>query len=229
MKRYLLALLILSNTFTCVAEKHEPVHFSSFFINFIDGTSYIDIGSIFNFAQRILLIVQGGNVETIKKLQKEYNLTFPHALEEYADMKGKVGMIWFKDTYHTLKELRDYEKNNPHDAEFTKALHHAGSHFEKFSEDYVTEIESAKGIMVQIIEQWSKLRHKPNTMLLDWSKVDSVERDALYETMTTFEIFDSFLVDLLLFLKDLVQNCPKSYQKYKEQAKQQPNGSERAY
>ena len=226
MKRYLLALLLMSQPFMCHAEKHEPVHFSSFFIKFIDGTDYIDIGSIFNFAQHILLIVQGGNINTIKKLQKEFNLTFPHELDAYADEKGKVGMVWFKDKYYTLKELRDYEKDHAHDEDFTKALHHAGNHFEKFSEDYVTEIESAKGIMVQIIEQWSKLRHKPNTMLLDWSKIDNVEKDKLYETMTTFEIFDSFLVDLLLFLKDLVQNCPKSYQKYKEQVKQQ-HGSDR--
>jgi hypothetical protein len=226
MKRYLLTLLLMSQPFICHAEKHEPVHFSSFFIKFIDGTDYIDIGSIFNFAQHILLIVQGGNVDAIKKLQKEYNLVLPHALDDYADAKGKVGMIWFKDNYYTLKELRDYEKEHAQDADFKKALHAAAHHFEKFSEDYVTEIESAKGIMVQIIEQWSKLRHKPETMLLDWSKIDNVEKDKLYETMTTFEIFDSFLVDLLLFLKDLVQNCPKSYQKYKEQMKQQ-HGSER--
>lgn len=227
MKRYILAALMMGQPFLCVAEKHEPVHFSSFFIKFIDGTDYIDIASIMSFAQHILLIVQGGNVEIIKKLQKEYNLEFPHSLDAYADQKGKVGMIWFKDNYYTLKELRDYEKDHAHDADFKKAIHAAAHHFERFSEDYVTEIESAKGIMVQIIEQWSKLRHKPTTMLLDWSKIDSMERDQLYATMTSFEIFDTFLVDLLLFLKDLVQNCPKSYQKYKEQMKQQQHGSER--
>lgn len=227
MKRYLLGLLIACQPFTCSAEKHEPVHFNSFYINFIDGTPYIDIGSIFGFAQRILLIIQGGSLETIKQVQKEFNLNFPHPLEDYVDAKGKVGMIWFKDNYYSLKELRDYEKTHAHDQDFTQALHYAETHFEKFSEDYVTEIESAKGIMIQIIEQWSKLRHKPSTMLLDWSKIDSFERDALYGTMTTFEVFDTFLVDLLLFLKDLVQNCPKSYQSYKEQMKQKQNGSER--
>lgn len=224
MKRYLLSLLLLGNSLPCLAEKHDPVHFSSGFIKFIDGTSYIDIGSIFGFAQHILLILQGGNVEVIRKLQKEFELMFPHPLEEYVNSNNKVGMIWFKDGYYSLKELRDYEKDHEHDEDVVTALHHAGNHFEKFSEDYVTEIESAKGIMVQIIEQWSKLRNKPHTMLLDWSKIDNVDRDKLYDTMTTFEIFDTFLVDLLLFLKDLVQNCPKSYQKYKEQMKQQQHG-----
>lgn len=228
MKKYLLACSLIAGV-TLYAndavDKHDqPVYFDNFFISFIDGTNFINIQSILEFGQRLVALMRKSPVDYAEKLHKVFKLNLPHPLARHTE-GSKVGLVWFKDAYWGTKDLRAYEKSNPNDPALKAALTHACSHFERFSEEYVGEIDAAKGIMIQIITQWSELREKPTSMLLDWSKVEGLERDSLYGTMTTFEIFDTFLSDLLLFLKDLVRNCPKSYHKYQEQLKQARHGS----
>lgn len=212
------------------SEKHDKIIFSSFFIKFVDGTEFIDISEILAFARHVLAIVNGTTLATIKKLEKEYNLIFKHSFST-ENPDEKIGFIWFKNEYHTLKWLRDYEKNHTlsvqEKTELREALTQACHHFAQFSANYIIEIEAAKSVMVKIIDEWSTLRKKPHSMLLQWSTLEGAERDALFKNMTSFEVFDIFLCDLLLFLKDLVHNCPKSYQKYQEQMKQQANGPKR--
>jgi len=209
------------------ADKNDKILFSSVYIRFVDGTQFIDIGQMLNFARHMLAILNGAPIKIIKKLQKEYSLTLQHPFETHISENEKTGFIWFDGSYRTLKWLREYEKNSPKTPEYKEALTQACNHFIQFSADYVVEIETAKGIMVKIINEWSELRNKPNTLLLDWSNLEGAERDDLFKTMTSFEVFDIFLCDLLLFLKDLVHNCPKSYQKYQEQMKQSHNGPKR--
>lgn len=208
-------------------EKHDKIIFDSFIINFVDGTQFINIKEILDFARHVLAIVNGAPLATVKKLHKDYNLSLKQTLDPHITENGKVGLIWFDGSYRTLKWLREYEKNNVATPEYKEALTQACHHFAQFSSDYIVEVEAAKGMMVKLIDQWSKLRNKPHTLLLDWSNLEGAERDALFSTMTSFEVFDIFLCDLLLFLKDLVHNCPKSYQKYQEQMKQNHNGPKR--
>lgn len=218
MKKLALGLLLLVAPLTVEAKR---VDLDSRLLKLVDGTEYIGIGEIFNFAGNIIGLLHGTHLKTALQLGKAYDLAFPEPLEDYVDENGKVGMIWFKDRYATMKELAEYEKEFPNDPELADAIERACHHFEKFSEDYVEEIETAKDIMIQIIANWAKLRERSDSMMLDWSKVEGQERDSLYKTMTTFKVFDTFLEDLLLFLKDLVQNCPKSHKNYRESLKKQ--------
>ncbi len=229
MKKYLLTLTLVASSAFCSfdsTDKHDqPVQFDNFFISFIDGTDFINIKSILEFGQRLVALMRKSPLDYAQRVQKVFKLNMQHPLADHVDAGNRVGLVWFKGAYWGTKELQNYEKNNPHDPELAAALNHACSHFERFSEEYVAEVDAAKGVMIQLITQWSALRNKPDTMLLDWSKVEGLERDSLYSTMTTFEIFDNFLGDLVLFLKDLVRNCPKSYHKYQEQLKQPHHGS----
>lgn len=218
MKKLMLGMLLLAAPVTTQAKR---VDLDSTLLKLVDGTEYIGIGEIFNFAGNIINLLHGAHLKTALQLQKAYGLHFPEPIEEYVGENGKVGMIWFRDHYATMKELAEYEQEHPEDPELIDAIERACGHFEKFSEDYVEEIETAKDIMIKIIANWAKLRERPDSMMLDWSEVEGQERDSLYKTMTTFEVFDTFLEDLLLFLKDLVQNCPKSHKYYRESLKKQ--------
>lgn len=225
MKKYLLALTMILGTTLYATEKQDkhdqPIKFDNFFISFIDGTEFVCIKSILEFGQRIVALMRKTPLEYAEKLQRVFNLDLPEPLDQHIDSSNRVGLVWFKGDYWGMKDLELYEKEHPYDPDLANAVSRACENFERFSEEYVLEIEAAKGVMVQIIEQWSKLRNKPNSMLLGWSQVEGLERDSLYREMTSFAIFDGFLNDLLLFLKDLVRNCPKSYHKYQEQLKQQ--------
>lgn len=235
---YIASLLIASQAFpndilyekkaANVQEKSDDsVEFTSPFLALVDGTNLIDIKALRKFAQDILALVNGAPLKFIDHLQKEYTLILPEPIEQYANTTGKIGIIWFNNNYRTLKWLRAYEKQTPHDAHLKEALHTACQYFVIFSEQYIAEVEAAKGIMIEIIKEWCNLRKRPQSALLEWANVNGNERDALFKNMTNIEIFDNFTGDLLLFLKDLIRNCPKSYEKYQEEMKQHAHGANR--
>lgn len=218
MKKVLVGLLFLT-VLSQQAKQLPPVNLGIDLLSFVDGTDYICIKEIFNFANNNINLIHGTTLEVALKLEKLYNLDLPEPIASYTHDNNHVGLIWFKDGYYSIKQLKEYEVTHPNDPDLAQAVTHCCSHFEKFSEDYVAEIETAKAIMIKIIKSWSELRNRPDSLLLRWSQVSGSERDSLYKTMTSFAIFDIFLDDLLLFLKDLVQNCPKSHKQYREQHK----------
>jgi hypothetical protein len=234
MKKYILiALLIFQASVPATPEdrdlaapkERDYVVLDSFVIKFIDGTNLINIAEIIHYAKNLFRLTKGTTPAEATALFKEYNLPIHGRFEDYADKHGRVGLIWFKGNYWSIKDLRAYEMKNPNDPDLPAALIEAQSCFERLSESYVAHIETGKHIMIKLIDQWSHLRSRPNSLLCNWSKIDHTESESIRKNMTTFEIFDTFLADLLLFLKDFMHNCPKSLHAYKEQLKQQTHES----
>lgn len=221
MKKLILGLTLL--TLTNASHASQPsIRLESALLSLVDGTEFIGIGEIFKFAGiNIFGILHGLPIKTALELQEAYHLDFPESLENHVNEKGRVGLIWFKDGYINLKQLIKLEQENLDDPalqnDVKHALINACNHFEKLSEDYVVEIEASKDIMVKIIANWSRLRNRPDSLLLAWSKFNPEDKEAMLRTMTSVKVFDTFLDDLLLFLKDLIQNCPKSHKMYREQ------------
>jgi hypothetical protein len=216
MKRIILGLTLLISV-PCYTNK--PIYLESGLLSLVDGTEFIGIAEIFNFAGNLLGLLHGLHIKTAYDLQKTFNLKFPEPLENYANEKGRVGLIWYQDGYTTIKAMLKEEQEHPNSPDVASALNHGCHHFEKLSEDYEAEIKAAKDIMLKIISNWAELRERPDSLMLAWANIDEGDHGSLYRTMTSFAIFDKFLDDLLLFLKDLIQNCPKSHKAYREQLK----------
>lgn len=223
MKKYMFMMLMTIQTLipATIEDRQDHVMLDSFVIKFIDGTSLLNISEIIHYAKNLFRLTKGTTVTEATALCKEYHIAIDHRFEDYADEKGRVGLVWFQGRYHTVKEMCIFEHKNSRNPELAEALWKTLDFFERLSESYVSEIESAKNVMVKLIDQWSHLRNRPNTLLLNWAKIDKPETSGVHATMQSFETFDIFVTDLLLFLKDFMHNCPKSLHAYKEQQKLQ--------
>lgn len=216
----LLAYLFLA-TLPCGAAARDHITMDSTVLHLVDGTSLIEVGQLFLFGKNLSALLRGAkSFEQAHQIAEAFNLTLTHPLEEFNKCTDGVGMIWCVDGYYSIKDLviAEAEGKFPQ-ADLDAAMDHMANHFEKFSEDYIKEIQVGKEFMVQLIENWSELRGRQDTILLDWSKTDQGEKEMLYKTLTSFKLIDIFVKDLLTFLADLVENCPKSHKKYRDSLK----------
>ncbi len=187
----------------------------------VDKFGFINIGKIFVFAQNVIIELHGTkNIEQIDHLTKVYKISLPIPLNKGNKKPNRFAIVLYGDEYLTVQELAELETSGKGDPVLMKkALAHAIDNFEKFSEDYIEEIQMAKGYMVKLIDHWCIARNRPNSILRDWGSIDHSERESMHTTMSSFKIFESLQDDLLTFLKDLVRSCPISHKAYRDSLK----------
>jgi len=188
---------------------------------FVDSASFIDIQQIFGYANNLIGERTGyKTLELAEQATNAYGIDLPLPLAGNQAAKTRIGIILYQNHYMTIHELAELEHSQQGDPkELQLALNRAVTAFEKFSADYIEEIQVGKAYMVKLIEQWSILRDRRDTPLCEWSNLNHNETASIHQTMTSFHIFDRLLDDLLIFLADLVQNCPKSHKAYRESLK----------
>lgn len=75
----------------------------------------------------------------------------------------------------------------------------------------------SKAQFIPLIREWSRVRNKPLSPLLKWAEVDEQEEHEHFNrTITTFEKFQDFCLDLLTFLGDIINSCPKAHALFKQ-------------
>jgi len=205
----------------------EMVRFTSPLLDFVDRAGIINVPKIFFFAKNVLSILNGTDIERIKMLEKKFSLNIDFALLEGClknngkSMDSKnIGLIPFHGEYKTVSEMIEYEKNHESDHENNYELEHALKRtcelFDLISRSYNGSIKRTKHHMVNLVVEWSKLRDRRNSPLLFWMELDINNRDELKEKINSFSDVGILFSDLLQFLKDLIQNCPITHQKYRE-------------
>lgn len=201
--------------------KFSPIAMDSSILRFVDAASFIDVQQIFYYAHNLIGERTGyKTLELAEQAITTYQISLEFPLSCNQAESNRIGVVLYKNQYMTIHELAELERSGIADPiELQQALHRALSIFEKFSADYIEEIQVGKAYMVKLIDQWSELRNRPHTPLLEWSKLNHNETASIHKTMTSFSIFDSLLDDLLIFLADLIQNCPKSHKAYRESLK----------
>lgn len=223
MKRYLAITLFCAGMMGISCHGRDGIKLDSAILRLIDGR-FINVGMIIGYGRNVSMLVNGAkktDLSLVQQVAAAYQLDLPYDLAEGNREQARIGLIWYQGRYHTVKDMIEIERSgtaNPD--ELNDALMHAATHFDQFSKDYVQDIQTAKNYMVKLIDQWATLRNRPDTILRDWSKQEGGERDSIYNTMTSFTRFGIFVDDLLLFLRDLSENCPKSYKAYRESMKQ---------
>lgn len=217
-KALFLALLGLGLT-NQIRTDYEPIYLNSTILSLVDG-KFINAQEIFRYAKNLLMLRTGGkSVKMAEDLATAYNFDLPLPLAEYNKRPGRIGLILYKDEYLTIEELAKLEAAGDDPVELKKALELALTYFDKLSQDYVAQIQVAKDYMVKLIDQWSVLRNTPETLMLNWSKLNCSERESMHASLTSFRVLNTFLGELLLFLADLMHNCPKSLKKYRDSLK----------
>lgn len=218
-KALFLALLILGIT-QQVKTEYEPIYLNSTILGLIDG-KFINAQEIFRYAKNVLMLRSGSkSIKVAEELASAYDFNLQLPLAEHNKRADRIGFILYNDNeYLTIEELAKLEAEGANPVEIKKSLDLAINYFDKLSADYVAQIQVAKEYIVKLIDQWSVLRHVPETMLLNWSSLNCSERQSIHTALTSFKILNNLLGDLLLFLADLMHNCPKSLKKYRDSLK----------
>ncbi|HBL98327.1 TPA: hypothetical protein DDZ86_01640 [Candidatus Dependentiae bacterium] len=187
----------------------------------VDKMGFINIGQIFTYAQNIIVLLQGTkNPEQASKLAAAFDLQLPMPLIQGNKRTNRFAIVPYGDEYLTVRELAALEENGTGDPVLLeKALKFAIDDYEKLSQDYVEEIQTAKDYMTKLIDHWCTARNRPDSILRDWGSIDNSECESMHKTLNSFSILTRFLDDLLPFLRDLIENCPISHKKYRESLK----------
>lgn len=220
MKRILLSVFLTLGVAPFAHSTQEKIVLDSSILKFVDGI-FIDVGQIMFYGKNLIMLLNGAKtLGMAEKLATAYELTLPEPLDKGNKKEGRYGFVWYEGEYYTIKEMVEIEKSSDAQPEkIQEALLLTRDHFDKLSQDYIQDIQVGKEFMVKLIAQWSILRKVPETLLLNWSNLNGTERESLSQTITSFRILDGLLSDLLLFLADLIQNCPKSHKAYRESLK----------
>jgi hypothetical protein len=130
-----------------------------------------------------------------------------------------VGVLKFKNNPITIKELVEIEHLHGNDEDYRPHIQasfkEALRTFEDMSDAHLKEVKGTKEMTMPLIHQWSVQRNLPETLLLEWSKVEEGhEQEHFRQAITSFTLFDGFLEDLKTFLNDFMHSCPKSLQNY---------------
>ncbi len=222
MKHFSWLTLLLSLTiWQPPAKSIQPIALDSAILRLIDGTQAICIEQIFSYAQNLIILVNGAkSLEIAQKLALIYDFALPFPLTKDSSGPEHFGLLPFQNEYKTIHELVEIEtKTGEMDAALKESFEYLKINFEKLSIEYLEELQKGKQLMVPLIRNWSQLRNKQDSILLEWSQIQNNEKEALTKRLTSFTISARLIDDLLLFLSDLVQNCPKSHRAYREALK----------
>lgn len=85
---------------------------------------------------------------------------------------------------------------------------------------FLAHARGAKEPMFMLISESCTKRNRVNSLLFNWTKSNEDEMVGFDKAVTSFALFDEFCSDLITFLGDLVQNCPKARAQF-EQLKQE--------
>lgn len=148
-----------------------------------------------------------------------------HKLEgmKFGEKNGqapRVGIFEHEGTLYSIKELTLIEQQDAA-PDLEKTLTAAKRHFNATILPFMEYSQGVRPIIIELIEESCQKRHRMSSFLRTWGQcADGKEQDAFNKGITSFKKLDQFIADLMNFLKDLVDNCPKACAQFKELQKQ---------
>ncbi len=200
-KKNILILLLLSATSFLHSAPETNSHLLVFlnpYIHSLDGVSFmidgVAIRNILGVIKEIMYIKNGKVVDT--KI---------------------IGAYALDNERLSVKQLAELEQQNPHDPRLAAILKKAKHDFIESNKHFIKNIEPVKKLIISLMQEFCERRNKQNSIILNWAQAKSgSEPEVFNRSVQNFATFDLFLSDLVLFLKDLVNSCPKAREQYKE-------------
>lgn len=102
-------------------------------------------------------------------------------------------------------------------AELAETLLDAKAHFMALSKEFMESGRGSKNILVVLIEEDCAKRNRLDSPLLEWAKTAEGHEEEMFEKrIVSYSDYYHFSTDLANFLLDLIHNCPKAEQQFKE-------------
>lgn len=134
--------------------------------------------------------------------------------------QGRVGMYQFEGAQHCIRTLAQIEKtctkNSQRILQLNQLLATMKQDFNNIVSPFLELARGAKGPMTLVISDWCDKRNCPKSLLLNWSSSDDDEMVAFDKSVTSFVLFDDFCTDLVTFLGDLINSCPKARAQFEQ-------------
>jgi hypothetical protein len=112
-----------------------------------------------------------------------------------------------------LARLETAQKLSPEETDVPLAI--MLQDFAAFSDHFVDKITATKGVLYDLIKEFSIKRNRPDTTLLAWVDCTHGEERILFKReITSYNKLGNFAIDLIHFLKDLLHSCPKAVAEY---------------
>lgn len=216
MNRSLFGLALLTAFSYVTADQQGPIQLNPIIIGLVDGLSFgihgEMIGAIYKIARDVQALQIGRRTE-----------------------QGRLGILRFEGNEHTIRSLAEREKLIARQIEQTDQgmrtqllnqqialkdlLKNAKQKFAEIVAPFLAHARGAKEPMFMLISESCSKRDRVNSLLFNWAKSNEDEIISFDKAVTSFSLFDEFCTDLIDFLGDLIQSCPKARAQF-EQLKQ---------
>lgn len=204
MKFFLAPFCVLTLFPLAVSAQPQPISLHSEIIKIIDGTSFG---------------VTGYKI----KLMLHILLKLDHMINGQADKGVVKGIYLLEGKPYSVKQLvaleaqPETEKNSQRCRALKKLLDEIKQDFDEKVASFMQDAHGAKPQLLLLMKESCERRNRENSFLLTWGKAEEGhEKDALYNDIQTFKAFELFCQDLINFLKDMINSCPKAVAQYKE-------------
>ena len=136
---------------------------------------------------------------------------------------GFVGLYEFEDKKYGVKELAGIEHVMQVEANYdglqklNPVLKLSKEDFIKWVMQFLGESRGAKLQMFMLIEESCGKRKRYDSLLLRWASAPEGEEERQFrKDIANFQVFDVFCTDLVNFLEDLMNSCPKAKAQFQE-------------
>jgi len=208
LKYIFMFILCAASTHHCVAgnqKKNSEIILDSPVIKLIDG---LGMG------------INGERIGSILQVRREVRkIHFGAPCKE----GGLVGLYEFNGKKYGVKELAEIERAM-HAAidrdglqKLNPVLKLAKEDFIKWVMQFLGESRGAKLQMFMLIDESCRKRKRYDSLLLRWANAPEGEEEHQFEKdIANFQVFDVFCTDLVNFLEDLMNSCPKAKAQFQE-------------
>lgn len=118
----------------------------------------------------------------------------------------------YKNTRCTVNELVQAESAEGLTPELTAILAIVKEELVGIAEPFMNQARGTKHFLLPIMTDWTKKRTRETTLLLKWHhEEEGKELEMFRQDIVSFTTLKSFCDDLILFMEDLMYNCPKGF------------------
>ncbi len=143
--------------------------------------------------------------------------------------KVRKGKYTFLGQPHSASSLAELELKSPpmsikEAQEFKILLNFIIEDFVKIASPFIEQAHGVKAVTLGFMKEWSEKHECENSSLLDWAREkDGHEFDTFRKEVTTCENLYQFCKDLISFLSDLIQSCPRGWKQFLEMQQKNKN------
>jgi len=142
------------------------------------------------------------------------------------ETKERLGIYKFNNKSYSIKELADLEQKEAKNPQIQKQLQDLLTSIKKefieINRGFIKDIQGNKPLIIKIMRESCERRGVPNSFMLRWADTPFGQEDVSFDkNMKSFVELHRFMGELINFMSDIFESCPKGYAQYLEIIKKQ--------